>query len=50
MRGSAVLFTALGVIFLTTSESFGKPTETVETSDVLDPIVSYVNNSSKLGQ
>ncbi|XP_020278133.1 dormancy-associated protein 2-like [Pseudomyrmex gracilis] len=48
MKGDAVLFIALGVIFLTTSKSFGKPTETVETSDVPDPIASYVNTSSKL--
>lgn len=39
--------TAFGAIFL--KESFGKPTEIVANSDVLDPIVSTATNTSETG-
>ncbi|XP_071572424.1 uncharacterized protein [Temnothorax nylanderi] len=41
-----LLIAALGAIFL--KESFGKPTETEANSDVLDPFVSTVNNTSEI--
>ncbi|XP_036144422.1 uncharacterized protein LOC105834128 [Monomorium pharaonis] len=44
MRG-LLLVTVVGAIFL--RESFGKPTEMVANSNVLDPIASTVNNTSE---
>jgi len=47
MRNVLFLITILGVIFV--KESLSKPLEIVENSDVLDPIVLIVNNSSETG-
>ncbi|XP_024893140.1 uncharacterized protein LOC112468256 [Temnothorax curvispinosus] len=41
-----LLIAALGAIFL--KESFGKPTETVANSDVVDPVALTVNNTSEI--
>jgi len=44
---SLLLITALSAFFL--RESFGKPMEKLDNSDVLDPVASIVNESSEIG-